>query len=679
MINPYAIEVKSKMQIIWFGVLLLLLNACDQKQHNSLPIKTKIKGYFRKADAATSDADREKIIDTAFSQLKTAENDSVRRTLLFNVAARYEELNKSEKYLDALQLVLGKARQQKDTADIAQAYLWIGDYYDAKTRNDSAFKYYLQTEKLYRQLKDTLNFGKAVLYKSAVLYNAGNFTEGINQGISALKILKPTGKKQLIFESYVYIALCLKEVKDYQKALEYFDLALGEIQKLDNDPDYPDEKVQNGRASTLNSIGNIYERLREYDKAIQFYNQGLSVKNLFENRTKLYATLLSNLAYAKMKTGDESNVKAMLFRSLKIRDSLQVIPGIIASKYKIGEYLLFKKDTASALRYFKEGYDLSRKAETSAEILQGLQLLTENDAKNKDYFSKVYFKVNDSIHNIERATQNKFARIAYETDQIEEENLLLSRRNKITILISIFVLLASLVGFFIFRLRTKNKELRYIQEQQQTNEKIYQLMLNQQSQTEAARNEERNRIAMELHDGIVNSIFTTRFNLMQLEAPSEEKKALLVRELEKTENEIRKVSHDLQQNLFFEDKSLPEILANLVAAQQNEAKTEFDLSVDKYIDWSSVSGADKIHVYRIIQEAIQNVNKYAKAERCLIMLLKTRDKITVRIWDNGIGFNTEKSREGIGLKNIRTRAEALKGQLKIVSGQGNGTTIEVVF
>lgn len=64
---------------------------------------------------------------------------------------------------------------------------------------------------------------------------------------------------------------------------------------------------------------------------------------------------------------------------------------------------------------------------------------------------------------------------------------------------------------------------------------------------------------MELHDGIVNSIFTTRFNLIQLDPSRIDKKDQLVKELEKTKNEIRRVSHDLTQNLLFEDKSFPEI------------------------------------------------------------------------------------------------------------------------
>ncbi len=306
-------------------------------------------------------------------------------------------------------------------------------------------------------------------------------------------------------------------------------------------------------------------------------------------------------------------------------------------------------------------------------------MLTENDSKNKIYYSNLYIKVNDSIQNVERITRNKFARIAYETDQLEEKNEILSKKNATIILGSGIIIIFLGVFFALYRLKSKNKELLFIKEQQETNEKIYQMMLAKQSETEQARNEERNRIAMELHDGIVNSVFTTRFNLIQLESSSPNKKQELINELEKTEQEIRRVSHDLTQNLLFEDKSLPEILMSLVKSQQNQYNTKFDLSIDKYIDWSAVTSANKIHIYRIIQEAIQNSNKYSQAERCFIMLLKTGDKITIRIWDNGVGFNPEKVKYGIGLKNIKDRTKILQGELKINSSSENGTTIEIVF
>lgn len=669
---------KLTIPILLFIGALLLFISCENDQQNQAQLKSKITRLFARADAAASPKLSEKVVDSAYSYLLHG-NDPITRNLLFDVAARYEQLNAQQKYLKACRFVYDKAKHAEDTSGVARASRWIGDYYKREMQSDSAFKYYMQSEKMYQLIKDSLNYGRSILSRSGILYDSGNFQEGIVQGIRALRVLKNADDRQLVYNGYLQVALSLKEVKDYEKAIEYFELSFVELQKLENRQDFPEETMQIYRATHYNNIGTIYERLGQYDKAINYYNQGLAINKLDRNWPPLYAALLSNLAYAKMKSGKSDNVARLLFQSLRIRDSLEILPGIISSKIKIGEYYLLQKDTAKAVQNFREGFDLSRKIEAGAEMLQTLKLLTENDTQKKNYYSDLYFKISDSVQNIERATQNKFARIAYETDQISAQNQLLSRRNKIIVVVSIFLLLVSFASVMIFRLRSKNKELSYIKEQKESNEKIYQLILQQQSETQQARNEERNRIAMELHDGIVNSIFTTRFNLMQIETDAADKKDLLVQELEKTEQEIRRVSHDLQKNLFFEDKNLPEILANLVAAQHNAFHTEFDLSVDKYIDWSNVSGADKIHVYRIIQEAIQNVNKYSHAKRCLIILLKTDGKITIRIWDNGIGFNTDKVKEGIGLRNIRTRVEEMRGTLRINSEGKGGTTIEVVF
>ncbi|TEB40474.1 hypothetical protein D0809_30425, partial [Flavobacterium circumlabens] len=93
------------------------------------------------------------------------------------------------------------------------------------------------------------------------------------------------------------------------------------------------------------------------------------------------------------------------------------------------------------------------------DILNSLKLLTENDTKNKTYFANLYFKVNDSIHAVERTTRNKFARIAYETDQLEEKNEVLTRRNTYIIIASIVFFTLLVAIFFVYRLKSKNKEL----------------------------------------------------------------------------------------------------------------------------------------------------------------------------------------------------------------------------
>jgi signal transduction histidine kinase len=668
---------KAKLKIVAF-IILLLFVSCHKKKFEAKKGDT-ILAFFKKTDINYSDPYKEeKYLDTVYQKMRYWDNDSVTRNFYFKIAVKYYNLNSLDKYIGITKSVYRLSMIKNDSVDIAKSLCYFGDYYESKTQLDSAFSYYLQSEKLYKNLKDTLNLGKIALYKAGILYDTGNFNEGEIQGINALRLLSKTQNTRLVYETNVAIALCLKELNNYKESLEYFDLALLQLEQLEEE-NYSQDKIAKSRACCYNNMGSVYEKSGNYKEAVHLYKMGLLTKKLKQNYPKSYAMLLNNLGYSEMKLGNDKNVKKLLFESLRIRDSLQVLSGIVASKIRIGEFYLYKKDTLKSLFYLNEGLVLAKKIKSNDDIIKSLKLLTENDTKKKSYYSSLYFRVSDSIQIVERETRNKFARIAYETEQVEEKNEILSKRNTILVLCS-GILFLSLGGFFvIYRLKTKNKKLIFIQNQQDANEKIYQLMLKYQLETEKVRKEERDRIAMELHDGIVNSIFTTRFNLIQLDPTQIDKKEQLVRELEKTEKEIRRVSHDLTQNLIFEDEGLPEILRTLIASQQNQFNTKFELSIDKYIDWSIVASCDKIHIYRIIQEAIQNCNKYSKAEKCYIMLLKTNDKITIRIWDNGTGFNPGNSINGIGLKNIKERVSVLNGELKIISGIGNGTTIEVVF
>lgn len=623
-------------------------------------------------------SDKINTLDTLNRYLLKHENDTINRNLLFKVANKYYSLGDLLKYKIITKKILELASLKKDTIHIAKSLYYIGNYHFDKSRYDSAFSYYNKAEKLYINLNDSLMLGTSSLLKGSVLLETGNYAESESETVRALRFLSKSKRTDLLYNCYNQIAISLKGLNNYKKSLVYYHLALNKQDILEKEK-YPTDKIIQNRINCYNNIGRVYEKMGKYTEAIRFYNKGLQTKNIKKEFPRYYTMLLDNLGYSKMKTANYNGVYEILIESLKVSDSLDIKPIIISNKINIGQYFLFKKDTIKALTNINEGFALSRKIKYSELTLKSLKLLMENDSKNKIYYSKLYIKINDSIQNVERITRNKFARIAYETDLIEEKNEILSKKNsKIVISSGIIVLfLGSL--FIIYSLKSRNKELFFIKDQQEANEKIYQLMLKQQSETEQARNEERNRIAKELHDGIVNSIFTTRFNLIQLDANQIDQKEQLVKELEKTENTIRKVSHDLTQNLLFEDKSFPEILTNLVESQKNHYNTKFDLSVDKYIDWSTVSSTGKINMYRIVQEAIQNINKYSKAEKCFVILLKTSDKITIRIWDNGIGFNAEKVKYGIGLKNIKERTKALNGELKITSKIEKGTTIEIVF
>lgn len=670
-------KIKNKVLLLLF--LLTLIAACQQKRQDTIDSERKITTILNNMDdlnnPLSQKQQKKEVLDTLSDFVLKQNNDSINRKLILQIADKYYNANELDNYEKLTRKILHLATEKKDSMSTAKSLYYIGNYHEKKVILDSAYVYFSNAEKLYKKLKDRHNIGLMKLYKASVLSEAGIYSQSENEGITALYFLSKTNNSRLMDFAYNMIAISLKEQNSWKKSLEYFYLSLKQIE---ND-DYPKKDITFSKSICYNNIGRVYEKMKNYPMAIFYYNKGLSLKNIKEEYPETYAVLLDNLGYALVKSGKTEKAGPLLFESLKIRNRFNNIQGIISSKIDIGEYYLSQKDTLKALAYVKDGLQSAKKSKSNLHIVQALGLLMENDSKNKNYYTKQYIKVKDSLQQLERATKNKFARIAYETDRIEEENQVLSKRIILILGIALGVIFFFGVFFVLYRLKTKNKQLLLIQEQQQANEKIYQLMLNQQAETEAARNEERNRIAMELHDGIVNRIFTTRFNLMRLESDQIDKKEELVVELRNAENEIRRVSHDLQQNLLFVDTGLSELFNKLIADQQNEFNTKFDLTVDKHIDWTLVSGENKIHIYRIVQEAIQNVNKYSNAERCYVLLMKTANKITIRIWDNGIGFNPEKVKYGIGLKNIKERTKMLNGELEITSSSEKGTTIEVVF
>lgn len=84
-------------------------------------------------------------------------------------------------------------------------------------------------------------------------------------------------------------------------------------------------------------------------------------------------------------------------------------------------------------------------------------------------------------------------------------------------------------------------------------------------------------------------------------------------------------------------------------------------------------------MYRILQESLHNINKYAQATKSHIILMRQESNIILRIHDNGIGFNPKRVRKGLGFRIIKERTEELQGKLRIVSEKNKNTFVEVIF
>jgi signal transduction histidine kinase len=674
---------KTYQQILIFSCLLLFAYSCSDSRTDAKLSQTRVSNLLAKAQDDSSDSSlKEKYVDSAYNELADKKNDTLTRFYYKKTVEAYYGLEQYDKSLLSSRKVYNLAQEVKDTLNMARALYNTADSYYAKANNDSAFYYYSQAEKLYDNLDDTGTLGEIILYKAYVYYNIGEYALCESEAFKALKFLINEDKTTHIYNCYNLIATSLEGQENNSEAIKYFQLALMQLDKF-NQEEFTPSDINLYRASCYNNMGLVYEKMQKYDEAIKLYNEALQYNRIRQDSPALYAKLLNNLAYVKFKSGNHSQLPQLFFKSLSIRDSLQNISGIIASKIHLGEYYLYMNDTATAIDYFKDSYTQADKIDSHTDILKTLKFLSEVDKNNAAFYSNRYIKVNDSLQEVAKKNRNKFARIEYETDKLQGEKEELVKRNSFIIGVSAIVLLFIGAIFIIYYLNSRNKKLLLIQEQQKANEEIYQLMFKQQSKVQMAREEEKTRIAMELHDGILNNIYAVRLNLEFINKKADEesvaKRREYIKELQKVESEIRGVSHDLSRNVVFKDKNFKDLLESAIVSQKNTFDTNFEANVDASVDWDRMSNVQKVNIYRIIQECLQNINKYAQAKHARVDVKAEKNNIHVIITDDGVGFDADKVKGGIGLKNLRKRTSLLNGKINIDSATGEGSRIEVVF
>ena len=195
-----------------------------------------------------------------------------------------------------------------------------------------------------------------------------------------------------------------------------------------------------------------------------------------------------------------------------------------------------------------------------------------------------------------------------------------------------------------------------------------------------AQEQERRFIGGELHDN-VNQVLASSLMALSMVKNSKSitKKTLEYIELGKAHifnaiDEVRKLSHKLAP-ASFDDTSLKDAFENLL--QSFNVNEQFDIKLEMDNVCNAISGDIQINLYRILQEQVKNIVKYAAATEIEIVVKKSGSAIVMRICDNGKGFDLKSVKKGIGLSNIKKRAQSFSGKVIINSAVGKGCEIIV--
>lgn len=499
--------------------------------------------------------------------------------------------------------------------------------------------------------------------------------------------------------NYNGIGINFMDMSRYDSAFFYYEKALKIFDNVKNQ-----EKIQ----LVLSNMAQSYYNKGESEKALEIVNQILQKP------------------YSRGIELNNFHIKANIYGSSGKIDSAMQIDKAMAAKYpdyktdytvssfynNMGMCYLEKGNTDSALYYCKKSYYIDSIAGMKMDMAANLVLLAEvylsinQQIKAEEYYNKALNIFSDASNADkkfrifrmlnERATKEKnwqksvvfqdsmlstysrmnnfkvnqtieMLKIEYETEKknqlIEAQKLRLGRQNLIILLsTSILCIVVLLIVFLSYQRKKKNQ--LYIAQQES---KVAEMLINAEQQ-------ERSRIACELHDGVSQKLAVAQMQLSTIKTTSKETTKTIDLMLKEIADDIRGISHNLYPTDL--EKGLIPALEHLCEQNNFVNKSiEFRLKTDKNIQEQKLNKNLELIVFRIVQELTNNALKYSQAKNVNIELELTNYVIKLTVEDDGIGFSTAHNNDnkGIGLKNISERIKQISGQFNIYSKEHQGT------
>lgn len=527
--------------------------------------------------------------------------------------------------------------------------------------------------RLARKNTDSIAVAQLKRHIGVANYFSGKYDVAAKYLQEAIAILEKDKKnRSKLAPVYNDLAKLYRKTRDLDKALENYSNANAIYRSLND---------TSGIAMILNESGVVYEYKYDYKEAVNRYTMSMHLAEKAGDSLSVSYSL-SNIAgvYVIEKKYDLAEIN--LLRCLRIREILKDSFSMALAYSDLGVAMNAKGDYKKAIDYLTMSNRLAEKMrypELQSNNYNELSAVSQKQGdfqKAFEYFNK-RTALRDSLFNLEKTKEIQRLNSQYETarkeQQIQSQQSRIRMQNYLMAGIGVLVILGLLLAFSYY------KRYRLKQESQLQAEILKQQELKARAILEAEENE-RQRIAKDLHDGVGQMMSAAKMNLSAIESelaftdPKQkenfEKAISLVDESCK---EVRTVSHIMMPNALLRN-SLGNAIHEFVNKLSNKTMQVhvYTEGLDEKLD----SNVETV-LYRVIQECVHNAMKHAQASNLDISLIRDKDGISGTVEDNGKGFDpTDKEKfEGIGLKNIITRIEYLRGTVDFDSAPGRGTVI----
>ena len=510
-------------------------------------------------------------------------------------------------------------------------------------KSDAGLGYLQRSLHYFEKAKDTLMLAHTYASISLAYHNyVFDYQKGLEYGFKGLttldQMLRPDKAVRWVIQNA--IAINYDDNNQHAEALDYHYRNIAYA---------PSDKRL---ASTYNNIGNSYKKLKRFHEAESYFLKSVPLtKNTDDNdRDYALATVYNNLSHLSWELNRRRKAEAY-------RDSAIF-------------YSIKSNHPQKLIETYYDSY---------------LMCETHGDYKNASRFLKTYLTIKDSIFTAEKQKTVYELEQKYQTAKKEEQIATLEASSRIKDLelsqsrATIVIVIASfgLTGALLFLLYKRSRYKQHIAHIRETEE----LQRQRFTAVLEAEENERSRVAKDLHDGIGQLLSVAKLTLSAVEDEKEENMRMIrnsMSVLDQATKEVRAISHNMMPAALT-DIGLSVALEDLFS-KVNEAKL-LQMKLEAIDLEERLPLSVEIAVYRVIQEVINNMIKHSKADRISVRIRRQGSAVSLAISDNGIGFEKEviAKSKGLGWKNILSRISMLNGEIEVDSQPGAGTSVSIQF
>lgn len=548
-----------------------------------------------------------------------------------------------------------------------------------------AITFYSRSQEILMSLGEMAAYGNSFNNLGIIYYQLGDYPEALKSFFSALKVQEDIGDEIGMSKTYNSIGVVQNEMGDDSLTLEYYLKSLRLLEKLNDRP---------SMSTLYNNIGIIHDNHDNDSLAMDYFVKAVRINSELGNKRGLamnYNNIGSNYA------SREEYEAALTYqlKALRIQEELGNIEDVLFSLSGIGEVYGKKGMAKQAISYYSRCVDLALQINNLNRLMEAHKYLAlayelDHDYKSAYLHHHMFSNIKDSLFSEESNLKMTEMEAKYQSAKKEQEITFLEKENEVKALeldkesklryymggSFLFILLITSLLYNRYRIKQKKDSLE---------EK--QVLLNQINQHQEsmifaivnAQEEERERIAKELHDGLGGLLSTVKLNLDNFKSKyiplKEQNEVLLTKSIDLVDDvcaDLRTVSHDMMPGVLVK-LGLPAGIKDFMGTITGSGKPSIEIDIVGLEE--RLDGKTEVIIYRVIQEAVNNIIKHAEASTINLQLVKHENEISVIIEDDGKGFDVKANSNGVGLKNMESRVKFLGGKIIFDSTSGRGTSV----